>query len=431
MRFATVREWLDWQAGLHPRAIELGLDRVRRVWDALGAPALGAPVLTVGGTNGKGSSVAFAEAILSADGYRVGCYTSPHLQRYNERIRIDGSPVSDDALCAAFARIDEARAGTALTYFEFGTLAALLIFADAPLDAIVLEVGLGGRLDAVNLVDADVALITQIDLDHQDWLGPDRESIGFEKAGIMRAGRPVVYSGSQLPESVVAHARAVGARLCVAGRDYRAERRQDAWDLEASPPLTTRRSLNLPGMRGAIQVANAAGVLVALDCVGDKLPLTQQGIRAGLLAARIAGRFDVRPGAPTWILDVAHNPSAAVGLDALLADHFCAGERVALFGMLADKDVEGVVAKLAGRFDRWHLLDLGDQPRGLSAETLRERMLQVPGIAPERIDDAASRDATLDAVSRRYGDADVVVVFGSFLTVGAAMDWLDARARTA
>jgi dihydrofolate synthase / folylpolyglutamate synthase len=430
MRFATVREWLDWQASLHPRAIELGLDRVRRVWAALGTPLLGAPVLTVAGTNGKGSSVAFAEAILAADGYRVGCYTSPHLQRYNERIRVDGCAVTDDVLCAAFARIDQARGNTRLTYFEFGTLAALLVFADTPLDAIVLEVGLGGRLDAVNLVDADVALITQIDLDHQDWLGPDRESIGFEKAGIMRAGRPVVYSGTQMPGRIRDHAAAVGARLYVAGHDYRVQRRQDAWDLEASPPLSTRRALNLPGMRGAIQVANAAGALVALDCLATDLPLTQQGVRAGLLGARVGGRFEVRPGAPTWILDVAHNPSAALGLDGLLADQFCAGERVAVFGMLADKDVEGVAGALAGRFERWHLLDLSDQPRGLPAEALRERLLRVPGIAGSQVELQPGRDETFDAVSRRYGAADTVVVFGSFLTVGAAMDWLDARHRT-
>lgn len=430
MAFTTVAEWLEWQTGLNPRGIELGLQRVRSVWEALGAPSLGVPVLTVAGTNGKGSSVAFAEAILAAGGYRVGCYTSPHLQRYNERIRLGGQPVSDEVLCATFARIDAARGDTPLTYFEFGTLAALLVFADASLDAIVLEVGLGGRLDAVNLVDADVALITQIDLDHQDWLGPDRESIGFEKAGIMRTGRPAVHSGAEMPASIQAHASAVGAQLFAAGRDFRVVQRPDAWDLVCTSELTSRRALNPPGLRGRTQVANAAGVLVALDCLRHRLPLTQQAIRAGLLQARSPGRFEVRPGEPTWILDVAHNPGAARSLDALLADHYCPGERVAVFGMLADKAVEAVAAVIAGRFARWHLLDLGDQARGLSAAALGERLCGVPGIDTRQLEIEADRAATLDAVAGRYGVGDVVVVFGSFLTVGAAMDWLDAREGT-
>ena len=219
MRFDNLAGWLDWQTSLYPRDIELGLERVGAVWDRLGAPALGGPVISVAGTNGKGSSVAFAEAILQAAGYRTACYSSPHLLHYNERIRLDQQAVDDGRICEAFERIDRARGDVPLTYFEFGTLAALCIFSDARPDAVILEVGLGGRLDAVNLIDPDVALITSIGLDHQDWLGSDLESIGSEKAGILRPDRPAVFSGRDMPESIRAHAARIGARLLVAGDD--------------------------------------------------------------------------------------------------------------------------------------------------------------------------------------------------------------------
>ncbi|MGB5568249.1 MAG: Mur ligase family protein, partial [Sedimenticolaceae bacterium] len=278
MRFDSLAGWLDWQAGLNPRTIDLGLDRVRLVWQRLGSPTLDAAVITIAGTNGKGSSVAFAESILQAAGYRTGCYTSPHLLRYNERIRVDQEPVGDAAICAAFERIDQVRADLPLTYFEFGTLAALLIFAQAGLDAIVLEVGLGGRLDAVNLIDPDVALITGIGLDHQDWLGSDLESIGSEKAGIMRAGRPAVYSARTPPDSIRTRASAIGARLLVAGEDFKILRRAEGWDLLIGD--TARHALPIPGMRGRVQIDNAGGVLVALECLSGQLPVDQRAVRA-------------------------------------------------------------------------------------------------------------------------------------------------------
>ena len=427
MRFHSLAAWLDWQAGLSPKAIDLGLDRVRAVWERLGSPPLGGPVITVAGTNGKGSSVAFAEAILQAAGYRTGCYTSPHLVRYNERIRVDQAPVADAPICEAFERVDRARGDVRLTYFEFGTLAALLIFADAGLDAAVLEVGLGGRLDAVNLIDPDVALITGIGLDHQDWLGNDLESIGAEKAGIMRSARPCVFAGREMPNSIRNRANAIGAQLLVAGEDYRVERRQDGWDLLGAG--TVRRSLPLPGMRGSVQVDNAAGVLVALDCLSGQLPLDQGAVRAGLLSARVGGRFEVRPGRPTWVLDVAHNPQAAAVLSGMLGDFFTPGRRIAVCGMLADKDAAGVAAALAGRFDAWYLVDLSAEPRGQSATRLAESIRPVAGAVPLHV--ASTIDQTLGAVAAQSGPDDLVVVFGSFLTVGGAMAWLDGAGRAA
>ncbi|MDJ0740951.1 MAG: bifunctional tetrahydrofolate synthase/dihydrofolate synthase [Gammaproteobacteria bacterium] len=424
MRFDSLAAWLDWQAGLHPADIDLGLDRVRAVWQRLGAPPLGAPVITVAGTNGKGSSVAFAEAMLDAAGYRCACYSSPHLQRYNERIRVAGRDADDATICAAFERIEAVRGTTRLTYFEFGTLAALLVFADAAIDVVVLEVGLGGRLDAVNLVDADVALICSIGLDHQEWLGDDVDAIGYEKAGIMRAGRPAVFSGPALPASVRRHADAIGAGLLVAGDDYRVQRHAEHWDLDSDTGV--RRALPSPGMRGRYQVDNAAGVLVALSQLQDRLPLDQAAVRAGLLAARAAGRFDVRPGQPTWILDVAHNPQAAQSLAATLGDMFVGGRRIAVFGMLRDKDVAGVVGALRRRFDAWYAVDLSDQARGLGAAELAERASAALDGASVATGDTPA--ATLAMLAADCAADDVVVVFGSFVTVGAAMDWFDGSA---
>ena len=423
MRFATLAAWLEWQAGLNPKSIDLGLDRIRAVWQGLGSPDLGAAVISVAGTNGKGSSVAFIEAMLHAAGYRCGCYTSPHLVDYNERVRVDSQPVDDAALCEAFERIDRARGDVALTYFEFGTLAALLVFSDAELDAVVLEVGLGGRLDAVNLVDADVALICSIALDHQDWLGNDLESIGREKAGIMRTGRPAVFAGRDMPASIREHAGRIGAELHVAGEDYRIERHADHWDLVAGQRV--RRALPVPGMRGAFQLDNAAGALLALSLLSERLPLDQTSIRTGLLAARVSGRFEVRPGQPTWVFDVAHNPQAAQALDAALADMFVRGRRIAVCGMLDDKDAAGVATALRRRFDVWHTVDLSAQPRGTSAVELARRIEPVLDGLP--VVCGATPEHTLAEIVAGGEPDDLVVVFGSFLTVGAALRWFDSR----
>lgn len=427
MRFDTLSAWLSWMSRPGPRAIDLGLERVGEVWRRLGPPVPAAPVLTVAGTNGKGSSVAFAEAILQGAGYRTGCYTSPHLLHYNERIRIDGEPADDSEICAAFDRIDRARGDIHLTYFEFGTLAALCLFADARLDALVLEVGLGGRLDAVNLIDPDVALITAIGLDHQDWLGPDLESIGREKAGIMRPGRLAVFSGRAMPHSIADQARLLGARLLVAGIDYRVERRDLDWDLHG--PGGSRCALPLPGMRGPVQVDNAAGVLVALDGLRQRLPLDQRAVRAGLLGARVRGRFEVHPGAPTWVLDVAHNPQAAAVLSDTLGQLFCRGRRIAVCAILADKDAGAVAQALAGRFDHWLLAGLEDSGRGQSAARLEARIRAYTGTAV--VETCGPVPEAMNRAAAMAGDDDQVVVFGSFLTVSAAMDWLESKSHGA
>ncbi len=421
MRFASLQAWLDWQSGLNPREIVLGLERVRRVWERLGSPSLQAPVLTVAGTNGKGSCVAFAESILQAAGYRTGCYTSPHLLRYNERIRLGGHPVDDALICEAFEQIDRARSDVPLTYFEFGTLAALWIFVGAAPDAVILEVGLGGRLDAVNLIDPDVALITGIALDHQDWLGGDIESIGVEKAGILRPGRPGIFAGGTIPDSVRRAAREIGAQLLVAGEDYQVRRRADGWDLLS--PGRTRRALPIPGMRGNVQITNAAGVLVALDALAARLPIDQHAVRTGLLAARLPGRFEVRPGKPTLVLDVAHNPEAAGVLNDMLGDMFTRGRVIAVCGMLGDKDAAGVARALAGRFDAWYLADLSAQPRGASAQHLYG--LVAPELEEVQVHQGGTVGETLASLVGVAGEQDLVVVFGSFLTVSAAMIWLE------
>ena len=421
MRFTSLAAWLDWQASLNPRKIELGLDRVRQVWHALGPPPVKPLVFTVAGTNGKGSSVAFIEAMLQAAGYRTGCYTSPHLLRYNERIRVDLMPVDDRTIVDAFARIDKARGDLPLTYFEFGTLAALSIFTACELDAIVLEVGLGGRLDAVNLIDADVALITGIALDHQDWLGNDVEQIGAEKAGVMRADRPVVFSGAEMPASIGRRAEEIGALLQVAGQDYRIERRAESWDLLVG--VRTRRALPVPGMRGRIQVDNAAGAIMALACAAERLPIDQAAIRAGLLAARVPGRFEVRPGSPTWVLDVAHNPQAATGLSDMLGDMFTPGRRIAVCGMLDDKDAAGIARALARRFDTWYIVDLSAHSRGVDAETLARRIR--PELAGSVVEVKKDMQTLLPTLPAEVGEDGQIVVFGSFHMVGAAMAWLD------
>lgn len=421
MRFDNLAAWLDWQTHLHPKSIELGLDRVRTVWRSLGDHRFDCPILTVAGTNGKGSSNAFAEAMLQAGGYRTGCYTSPHLVRYNERIRIDGRPIDDRALCEAFDAVDRARGEVPLTYFEFGTLAAFWLFARESLDALILEVGLGGRLDAVNLLDPDVALITRIGLDHQGWLGDDVEQIGAEKAGILRAGRPAVFSGPEVPASIAARARSLGTDLKVAGVDYRVERRAQGWELVAAGQV--RRALPSPAMRGARQVDNAAGVLVALDALSDRLPLDQRAVRVGLLSAKLAGRFEVRPGQPSWVLDVAHNPQAASVLDELLGDLYVPGRRLAVFGALDDKDVAGIAGALASRFDRWFTVDLSAQPRGLSGAALRDAIRDALGDVP--CEPLGGPEMAFEAAAAAAEPDDLLVVFGSFLTVGAAIAWMD------
>jgi dihydrofolate synthase / folylpolyglutamate synthase len=379
--------------------------------------ALTCPVVTVTGTNGKGSTSALLESMLAAARHRTGLYTSPHLASYNERVRIQGAPVSDEALISAFNAVEDARNDVPLTYFEYGTLAALWLFARADLAACVLEVGLGGRLDAVNVVDADVAVVTNVDLDHMDYLGPTREDIGREKAGILRAGRPAVCGDPNPPATLLAHARVLGAPLTLIGRDYGfvpGERQWDYWG-----PGGARHGLPHPALRGVVQLANAATAIAALDLLRDRLHVSAGALREGLVSVELAGRFQVLPGRPTTVLDVAHNPHAARVLAASLAAMGFHPRTIAVFGMLADKDLDGVIAAMKPRIDLWNVATLPG-PRGARAASVRDALLRA-GIDSANVrmfDDVASayRAARVEAV-----EADRIIVFGSFLTVAAVL----------
>ena len=405
-------DWLHYIEQQHPKSIALGLDRVTAVFSRLGVK-LHDPVFTVGGTNGKGSTCAMLESILRAAGYRTGLYTSPHLLRYNERVRIAGGEASDEALVEGFEAVERARAEVALTYFEFGTLAALWLFAREQVEAAILEVGLGGRLDAVNVVDADCAVLTSVGIDHVDYLGATREDIGREKAGIFRPGRPAVIAEPDPPRTVL---EAPGKKLLV-GRDfgYRAEGEQ--WSAQWSywGPGGRRNALAYPALRGRIQLRNASAAICALESL--KLPIAMQEVRHGLAEVQSAARFQVLPGRPQVILDVAHNPQAAAVLAQNLADSGFAADTIAVCGMLRDKDIAGVLRSVAPRITRWHLATLGG-PRGASATELAAH---VSGEV-HCFEDPAAAFAAAQALAN---EGDKIVVFGSFLTVAEVMAWLN------
>lgn len=419
MRFATLNEWLAWQENLHPRAIDLGLERVQRVASALGVLRFAVPVITVGGTNGKGSCVALLESILRAAGHRVGTFTSPHLVRYNERIRIGGREISDAEILDAFARIDAARGAVSLTFFEFNTLAALLAFRAVPLDAIVLEVGLGGRLDAVNIIDADVALLTSIALDHCDWLGPTVEHIGREKAGIFRSGRPAVIGSLPMPASVHEAARRVDAQLRLPGTDFFSERRNGTWRWHNA--RIRHADLPLPALEGRHQLDNAAAVLQVLDEVREHLPVPREAIVAGLEQVELEGRFQRLTVRGEWILDVAHNPDAATRFADTLGSLPKRARTTAIVGILKDKDAPAIVAALEPQVDRWIAVDLPG-PRGLTAAELRA----LCGAQEDsRWSTAANVAAACVQANALSTGEDRVLVFGSFHTVGPALVWLE------
>lgn len=428
----TLGQWLALLEARHGQRIELGLERVARVRDALQAESKAVRIV-VGGTNGKGSTCAMLEAVLQAAGYKVGLYTSPHLLRYNERVRIAGLEADDEALAQGFAAVEAARiaaGGVPLTYFEHGTLAAWWVFCQADVEAVVLEVGLGGRLDAVNVFDADCAIVTGVAMDHMDFLGDTREAIGFEKAGIFRAGRPAICGDPQPPASLVEHARAIGAELWISGRDFGfgGDRQQwGYWRYRQPGPqgeLIRRAGLAYPALRGANQLLNASAVITALECLRDRLPVSMQAIRQGLMLAELPGRFQVLPGRPTVVLDVAHNPQAAGVLAENLASQGFFPETRAVFGMLADKDIEGVIERMRGRVERWYLCDLPG-PRGTQAEDLALRMRSCGIEAP--LECFASPAQAFAAAQNGLGEGDRIVVFGSFLTVADVLAALRAR----
>lgn len=412
MRFQTLSDWLHWQEQLHPKSIDLGLSRVRDVWRRMHVEDFSCPVITVAGTNGKGSCVAMLQTIYSEAGYVVGSYTSPHLWRYNERIRINGEPVTDSAICEAFARVDAARQDTSLTYFEFGTLAALEIFKQQPLDVVILEVGLGGRLDAVNIIDADVALITSIDLDHMLWLGGDRESIAREKAGILRSDNIGIVIDPAPPATLIDYAHALGNRLLRLGQEFNCRQEAGSWSWHSD--TNHRVGLPQPALPGDHQIRNAAGVIMAIESLQSRLPVTQAQLRLGLLSVRLPGRFQLIPGEVTQIFDVAHNPAAAQQLAFTLKRSRLSGTVHAVFSALADKDIAGTAAPLCDLVTYWHIAPLTTE-RGASLQLLTDA---IAGVCP-RAQIVQHKDLVqaYAMANRQAMPGDVVLTYGSFYTV--------------
>jgi dihydrofolate synthase/folylpolyglutamate synthase len=413
---ASLATWLAYLETLHPKAISLGLERVRAVYARL-AVVPTCPVITVTGTNGKGSTCALLERMLSAGGYKVGLYASPHLLRYNERVRIAGAEATDAELCSAFAAVEAVRQDTPLTYFEFGTLAALWLFARAQTDALVLEVGLGGRLDAVNVIDADVAVVTTIAIDHTDYLGFTRDDIAREKAGIFRPGRVAVCADPDPTAALVDHARAIGAVLLRIGIDFGFAAEDRQWRYFG--PGGARHGLPYPALRGAYQLANAAAALTALDALRQRLPVGMGAVRDALVSVELPGRFQVLPGRPVTVLDVAHNAQAAVVLADTVAAMGFHPRTLAVFGIMADKDIDAVIAAMKPRVDRW-LVSTLPPPRGATAMVLRRHLEEV-GVEPDAIASFDEPGAAYRRAREMASEADRIIVFGSFLTVAAAL----------
>lgn len=431
----TLQEWLDYQQHIHARGIDMGLERVRDVWTRLGGRRPAPLVVTVGGTNGKGSTVALLELMLRGGGMRVGAYTSPHILRYAERVRIDGVEADDAALVDAFARVEAARGDIPLTYFEFGTLAAFDVFTRAGIDVALLEVGLGGRLDAVNIIDADCAVVTTVDLDHMEYLGADREAIGYEKAGIFRGGRPAIVGETDPPASLLAHAREIGATVEVLGRDFGWSPREDGlewWHREegqvryVAPARPGPDAIVLHGplvLEGAFQYRNAAAAVAALHALGDRVrwradAMVRNGHGQDTLP--LVGRLQHLGRDPDVVLDVAHNPQAAGELARWLDRHPVSGATHAVYGALADKDIEGVAAALGRRIDHWYLGGLdGESPRGETTARLAARVRTALPAADCR--EYPDIHAAMRAARRDAGPADRILAFGSFHVVGPVL----------
>ena len=421
----TLEGWLAHCERLHPQHIDMGLERVREVARRM-ALRFDCPVITVAGTNGKGSTCAMLEAVALQAGYRTGVYTSPHLVHFEERCRIHGDIVNASDLIAHFAAVESARTQNgnevSLSYFEFTTLAILRLMSFSLLDVAILEVGLGGRLDATNLIDADCAVITSIDIDHTEYLGPDRDSIGREKAGIMRTGRPVIVSDPVPPQSVIDHAREIGADLWRFGQDfnYSGDKQQWAW----SGRGRRYAGLAYPALRGANQLVNASGALAALEALRDRIPITAQAVRTGLAMVELPGRFQIVPGQPALVLDVAHNPHSVAALTANLDAMGFFPTTHAVFGAMADKDLTPMLAKVAPLIDRWYFTDL-PTPRAETATALQHKWnaLQIAAGGRRQVATSthASPEQALQAAVAAADPADRIVVFGSFYTVGVVL----------
>ena len=426
----TLAQWLSYCEQLHPKGIqgiELGLDRLRsvasRMHNGTGV-RFACPVFTVAGTNGKGSTCAMLESILRHAGYRTGLFTSPHLVHFAERCKINNRPVDDATLSQHFARVEQARGSTPLTYFEFTTLAILDCLACAGLDAVILEVGLGGRLDAVNLIDTDCAIITSIDIDHTEFLGTTREAIAAEKAGIMRPGKPAIAGDPQAPQALAAHAADIGADLWLHGRDFSLQGNQQQWSWSGRGRRYS--GLAWPGLRGANQLINAAGVLAAIVAMRSRLPVAAQDVRLGLARAELAGRFQIVPGQPALILDVAHNPHSVAAFVANLDAMGFYPATHAVFGAMADKDLPAMLQRLHPLIDHWYFTDL-PTPRAASAAALQQAWQAINASQPAKLAPVTSQTfahpaQALQAALAAADPADRIAVFGSFYTVGAVLE---------
>jgi dihydrofolate synthase / folylpolyglutamate synthase len=425
----SLADWLSLLEKRHSKEIDMGLARVSAVKNKLDIH-YDCPVIMVAGTNGKGSTCAMLESILLQAGYRVGLYSKPHFLDFNERARINGESVVDDVFVQVFSEVETQReaVGVSLTYFEFTTLAICKLLADAKLDVVILEVGLGGRLDAVNVIDADVSVVTSIDIDHTEYLGDTREKIGFEKAGIFRAGRTAICGDPVPPQTLIDHAAAVGADLWLFGRDFNYSGDQQQWNYGGR--AQRRNSLGYPSLRGANQLLNASAVLAALEALKDRLPIGAQEVRNGLVMVDLPGRFQVLPGRPVVVLDVAHNPHAAATLAQNLDHMGFHAYTYAVFGSMLDKDIDGVIAKIKGKIDHWCITDLPLQRAATTAQ-ISERLL-AGGVVEDKdhsIQSFASPESAYEYALGAAGENDRIVVFGSFLTVAGVMKAKKSQSR--
>lgn len=413
----SLSQWLDYIGAIHTSSIDLGLERISVVARELNILSMPGPVITVGGTNGKGSCVTLLEATYQAAGYQVAAYTSPHLHIFNERLRLNGINVADQLWCAAFEQIEQARGATSLSFFEFTTLAAFQIIQQAAPDVVILEVGLGGRLDAVNIIDADVAIVTSIALDHTDWLGDSRELIGLEKAGIFRQSKPAICGDPDAPASLLAHAARCHAKLYCMDQEFQYQCSAKMW--EWSSINTTYSNLPVPN----IKLQNAATSLMALECLQSLLPVSESRIRQGLLRVALPGRFEVRAGNPIVVFDVAHNPASTAWLAEQLQTHFPLHKVTAVFGMLCDKDIAESVRVIKDRIHDWYVADLNEARGAKAAEIVPEIRVQSTKNCYTFASVAGAIDAAL--VACKNETQNLVVVFGSFHTVAKAREWLD------
>ncbi len=420
LKLKTLNQWLAYQQALHKSAIDLGLDRVTEVERRLRLSKKKCPVITIAGTNGKGSCAAMMESVLTAAGYNIGCYTSPHLLRYNERVRINLKEVSDEVLCEAFARVDRARGEISLSYFEFGTLAALSLFEQHMLDAIILEVGLGGRLDAVNIRDPDLAIITSIGHDHVDWLGKDRESIGYEKAGIMRPAVPVICGDPAPPQSIALHADKLHAPLFKLGVDFSYVRHSANWDWQG--PGVHWCGISSPALEGEVQFQNAATTLMGLALLKNRLPVDRTATDEGLKKVTLPGRFQRIPGMVETILDIAHNTESARSLSATLGCNPITGRTHAVFAVLSDKDAVGIVEQLGKCVDSWYLTEV-ESRRALPVADLAT--LTKDSVSASRIRCFSQVKLAYEEAYQRATPGDRILVFGSVHTVAPVLALLD------